>query len=828
MIVKINDKNSSAYNAWFSEITDAFKNSGKPEIENIVIDTLEAYYAHIEEIARLNGKYLRMPVNNDDKNNTDEDFLLINNNTREISVKATSFAKNGIAVEADHLAEIVYFKVDRYFDRMDLAQNKMNIEIRWSLLNAKRQTVKYGSSKALFIDAESYPGEVVFGWAVSRDMCSEAGSLSFSVCFYMSANEDGTENTSLRDYSLNTQIASLPVKAGIGIPDVKAQDDNKNNIFKSLFDSVYTDKSITPLDQPTFSYLSWEHDDIPNQYLYPFESNLVQAQIVNLGMGKDEAWDAPVELYVNAYCPGATSTSYSCVYREEMGELKTDTDEDKDTVEDDNKAVELETQFKYVPMSDEIAPKDLAIHPKYGDTSAVYVKKLSKDTETGKITWSNEPMSLTEVGEYFDQINGLTPDSDPFKYDSVAKRYAMVKVDKVGAYRFIANSSKTVKVDDKDITVKSRPGYSSRVIIPPACQPIAKEGAGLTVEVNDSDLIDQNEIKIIDATNKDYIYMKKGSKIPKVRTDGLGILVGTQRIGTDETESSILAPSFAPSDDYRVFAGEFALVINDGKTDEELKNEYEQNPTNPANLFWKIKNNLATDEDFKSEELKFESVAFNKDDSKEFSGEYGIVFGDGAGIPVNGEVKIEGYAIHRKNGTYKVSKLLKTDKIATPAAFMLHQDVDGVSSIAVQFALEESKGVYGEFKDAENTGKEADPVKVPGCIIYSTMPAKSDQGIKLKATYTGDTNGDGFKLRWFYGAGNNAIVDVKNMTKEFVNGNNGITIEQNGNESILTIDGSVDTGSVTYLMLYGENEFNNTKSDCLFDKMTIAIGEVGI
>lgn len=822
MIVKINNENSSAYKAWFSEITDAFKNSGDPAIENIVIDTLEAYYAHIEEIARLSGKYLRMPVNNDDKNNTDEDFLLINNNTREISVKATSFAKNGIAVEADHLAEIVYFKVDRYFDRMDLAQNKMNIEIRWSLLNSKRQTVKYGSSKALFIDAESFPGEVVFGWAVSRDMCSEAGSLSFSVCFYMSANEDGTENTGLRDYSLNTQIASLPVKAGIGIPDVKVQDNNESNIFKSLFDSVYTDKSITPLNQPTFSYLSWEHDDIPNEYLYPFESNLVQAQIVNLGMGDGEAWDAPVELYVNAYCPGATSTSYSCVYREDMGELKTDTDEDKDTTEDDDKAVELETEFKYVPMSDEIAPKDLAIHPKYGDTSAVYVKK--KDDGS----WDENPMSLTEIGDYFDQINGLTPDSEPFEYGNVAKRYAMVKADKVGAYRFIANSSKTVKVDDKDITVNSRPGYSSRVIIPPACKPIAKEGAGLTIEVDEKDLINTDEIKIIDATNKNYTYMNTGSEINKVRTDGLGILVGTQRIGTDDPESSILAPAYQPSDDYRVFAGEFALVINDGKTDEDLKAEYEKNPKSLLSLFWKIKNNLAAEEDFKNEELKFESVAFKKENDKEFSGEYGIVFSEGAGIPVDGEVKIEGYVIHRKNGTYKVSDPLKSDKIATPAAFTLHQDVDGVSSLAVQFALEEdkNKGVYGEFKDAENTGTEADAVNVPGCILYSTMPAKSNQGIKLKATYTGDTNGNGFKLRWFYGSGGKTpVADAKSMSKEFVNGNNGITIEQNGNESILTIDGSVDTGSVTYLMLYGENEFNNTKSDCLFDRMTVAIGE---
>ena len=240
MIVQINKDNSPDYNGWFSEITDAFKNSGNPEIENIVIDTLEAYYAHIEEIARnFGGKFLRMPV--------DEDFLLINNNTREISVNKTSFAKNGIAVEADHLAEIVYFKADRYFDRMDLSQNKMHIEIRWSLLNAKRQVVKYGASQALFIDAESFPGEIIFGWAITRDMCSEAGSLSFSVCFYIGENK-AAEEIGLRDYSLNTQIASLPVKAGIGIANVKEQVDSQNDIFKALFNSVYTDKSIMPLD----------------------------------------------------------------------------------------------------------------------------------------------------------------------------------------------------------------------------------------------------------------------------------------------------------------------------------------------------------------------------------------------------------------------------------------------------------------------------------------------------------------------------------------------------------------------------------------------------
>lgn len=779
MIVQINKDNSSDYNGWFSEITDAFKNSGNPEIENIVIDTLEAYYAHIEEIARnFGGKFLRMPV--------DEDFLLINNNTREISVNKTSFAKNGIAVEADHLAEIVYFKADRYFDRMDLSQNKMHIEIRWSLLNAKRQVVKYGASQALFIDAESFPGEIVFGWAITRDMCSEAGSLSFSVCFYIGENK-AAEEIGLRDYSLNTQIASLPVKAGIGIANVKEQVDSQNDIFKALFNSVYTDKSVMPLDQPVFSYLSWEHDDIPNEYVYPFESTLAQYKIANLG--NETQWDAPVELYSSAYCPGATAMSYEGSF---IAENAKETDS----------PVTLEITPKYIVMDEAQAKEDLEINAIYGDTGAVYVKKNGE-------SWNETPMSLTEVKEYFAQINQIINSNPPveFEYGSVAKKYMAINADKVGIYRFSASGSKTVEVDGKQITVNSKKGQSSAVIIPPACQPIAN---GLVINVEGE--IDPSQVDIIDKNNTDYIYVSAGvGKITSVRSDGLGILVGTHEIGTDKPNEQSIVDGKKPVDDYNVFAGEFALVVNDGMSDEDLGEE---------NLFVKIKNNIATDEDFA--QLTFKSMPYIND--KEFSGEYGIIFeNDGIPVEANG-IKIEGYAVHRKNGTYKVSELLSADKIATPAAYSLSAiNGEGASNLTVEFALQEQSG-FSAYKSIH--ASDNPPVGFEG-KVYNTDPAKKNQSIKLKASYAGDTNGAGFKLHWYYGA---TPAEATLMKKEYVDGGNGglIKIEQVDKDSILTIDGAIDTGIVTYLMLSGENEFNNTVSKVSFDNIIIAIGESGI
>ena len=793
MIVKINDKNSSAYNAWFSEITDAFKNSGDPAIENIVIDTLEAYYAHIYEIGHLpgGGRYLRMPVNNDENNNTDEDFLIINNNTREISVKTTSFAKNGIAVEADHLAEIVYFKADRYFDRMDLAQNKMHIEIRWSLLNAKRQTVKYGASQALFIDAESFPGEVVFGWAVTRDMCSEAGTLSFSVCFYI-GEDKAKEETGLRDYSLNTQIASLPVKAGIGITNVKEQVDSQNDIFKALFNSVYTDKSIMPLDQPVFSYLSWKNNELTNGYVYPFESTLVQYQVANLG--NKTQWDAPVELYASAYCPGATAMSYEGSF---IAENAKETD----------KPVVLTPTPKYVPMNKDLAKEDLEINVVYGDTGAVYVKKNGE-------TWNETPMSLTEVKDYFANINKIKDNpSETFEYNSVAKRYMAINADKVGIYRFSASGSKTVDVDGKQITVNSKKGQSSAVIIPPACKPIAK---GLVIDVEGK--IDPSQIDIIDKDNQDYEYVSAGAgKITKVRSNGLGILVGTHEIGTDDPNEKSIIDGKQPVNDYDVFAGDFALVLNDGKTNAELKEKDENN------LFVKINEGTATDEDF-AKLTGFHSMKYiNDKENNIFSGEYEIKYEGGLPVKANG-VKIEGYAVHRKNGTYKVSELLSADKIATPAAYSLSAiNSEGTSNLTVKFALQEQDGfsAYKAIQASDNP-----PAGFEG-KVYNTDPAKKNQGIELKASYAGDTNGAGFKFHWYYGA---TPAEAVLMKKEYVDGGNGglIKIEQIDKDSILTINGAVDTGVATYLMLRGENEFNNTVSKVSFDNMIIAIGESGI
>ena len=74
------------------------------------ITTLEEYFSWIRNLGNINRKYTILPI--------DEDHFEINANTRAINIPA-NFKKNGIAVQGDDLAEVVYFKIDRYFDYMD-------------------------------------------------------------------------------------------------------------------------------------------------------------------------------------------------------------------------------------------------------------------------------------------------------------------------------------------------------------------------------------------------------------------------------------------------------------------------------------------------------------------------------------------------------------------------------------------------------------------------------------------------------------------------------------------------------------------------------------
>ena len=146
----------------------------------------------------------------------DEPHFIINANTRAINIPP-EFKKNGVAVQGDDLAEIVYFEIDRFFDSMDL--NNCNILIQWETPRGDKGVIK-GVSREYVRDIESKPGKLIFGWALDKDITRASGNLKLSVKFYETDEIKDVatgETVTAIVYSFNTLTATVSIHPSIGL-----------------------------------------------------------------------------------------------------------------------------------------------------------------------------------------------------------------------------------------------------------------------------------------------------------------------------------------------------------------------------------------------------------------------------------------------------------------------------------------------------------------------------------------------------------------------------------------------------------------------------------
>lgn len=171
------------------------------------ITTLEEYFSWLRNLGNIDRKYTVLPL--------DEDHFEINANTRAIAIPA-SFKKNGVAVQGDDLAEVLYFKIDRYFDYMDL--NNTDIYIQWETpKDPATGEVTKSLSPAYIRDIDSEPGKLIFGWALSDAITKNSGTLKFSVRFFQWTDEEkaATGAETILAYSFSTLTASVSINAGL-------------------------------------------------------------------------------------------------------------------------------------------------------------------------------------------------------------------------------------------------------------------------------------------------------------------------------------------------------------------------------------------------------------------------------------------------------------------------------------------------------------------------------------------------------------------------------------------------------------------------------------
>lgn len=273
MITYVNSQNSARYNRLFSKATKALSDAGELKLTYVEvpleesqfgegmyfvktkdgkyvqatnafdptetyyepsngITSLAEYFGSIVELAEIDKIYTVLPL--------DEDVFEIDANTREISVPQT-FAKNGVSVQGDHISEIVYFLVDRFYDNQDLDNCNVYIEWQLSQKDENGNTIQ-GISAPYIADVTSNPGKILIGWCLNNDITKYAGNVQFAVRFYIQ-----DEVTNMLTYSLSTKTATVAIKSTLdfNIPQMMLDgenvfDEDDKKVLERLVDSTAT------------------------------------------------------------------------------------------------------------------------------------------------------------------------------------------------------------------------------------------------------------------------------------------------------------------------------------------------------------------------------------------------------------------------------------------------------------------------------------------------------------------------------------------------------------------------------------------------------------
>lgn len=121
-----------------------------------------------------------------------------------------------LSTETDHIAETVFFSVDRYYETYDLAQSTCLIEF----INAKNEPYVY---LVPVYDLETYAdeGKMLIPWVIQGSATAAAGTIKYAIRFFHVTKVERPEGIDLGDeyefdYIINTQVAQSRILKGMG------------------------------------------------------------------------------------------------------------------------------------------------------------------------------------------------------------------------------------------------------------------------------------------------------------------------------------------------------------------------------------------------------------------------------------------------------------------------------------------------------------------------------------------------------------------------------------------------------------------------------------
>ena len=134
-------------------------------------------------------------------------------NTREIHGPET------LSVQSEHYAETVYFVIDRYYDRMDLAQANCVVQYVTKTGNYVYAVPFCDTTTfAAGYTEEDSAAKIIIPWSISASATKEAGTVKYFLRFYL-IDETTVLDVDEQGFPVNAQFAyslsTLPAEATI-------------------------------------------------------------------------------------------------------------------------------------------------------------------------------------------------------------------------------------------------------------------------------------------------------------------------------------------------------------------------------------------------------------------------------------------------------------------------------------------------------------------------------------------------------------------------------------------------------------------------------------
>lgn len=214
---------------------------------------LDTYFGRLRLLSDIDYSFLRLPLD-------EPTFDIVDDASqgRRVIKVPDDFAKNGVSVQGDETAEILFFSVDRYYDSTDLWAEGMHYIIQW------KTGTKNGVTRA-FLNKDGRPfidddGKLYFGWPLSSDITNEAGNVTFSVRIYKFSDNVDASGKPILAFGLNTQTANVKVNSSLTFEfknttefeDAEVYDRNSSVIGRIVNSTVINKGSAQAASVPRF------------------------------------------------------------------------------------------------------------------------------------------------------------------------------------------------------------------------------------------------------------------------------------------------------------------------------------------------------------------------------------------------------------------------------------------------------------------------------------------------------------------------------------------------------------------------------------------------